>query len=85
MKNNNLAMLALIALVAAPASLIGYIDPATCPIQNGGFTTCQQAADQHLWLFWIFAAFGVMTFVGSDLKRRLTSRRAASSANVESK
>lgn len=76
MKNNNLAMLALIALVAAPASLIGYIDPATCPIQEGGFTTCQQAADQHIWLFWLFAGFGVFTFLGSYLTRRLAKSRA---------
>jgi hypothetical protein len=71
MKNNTLAMLALIALVGAPASLIGYIDPATCPVQNTGFTTCQQVADQHIWLFWVLAAFGILTFVGSFIVRKL--------------
>ena len=70
MKNNSLAMMALIALVGAPASLIGYIDPKTCPPQNSGFMTCQQAADQHIWLFWILAGFGVATFVGSFIKNR---------------
>ncbi|MEO0024701.1 MAG: hypothetical protein RL196_1142 [Actinomycetota bacterium] len=71
MKNNSLAMIALIALVGAPASLIGYIDPATCPEQNSGFTTCQQAADQHIWLFWALAGFGIVTFVGSFVVRRI--------------
>ena len=74
MKNNSLAMIALIALVGAPASLIGYIDPKTCPEQNSGFTTCQQAADQHIWLFWILAAFGVATFVGSFVARKISAR-----------
>ena len=73
MKNNSLAMIALIALVAAPASLIGYIDPATCPEKYNAFTTCQQAADQHLWLFWVLAGFGVVTFVGSFIARKKTS------------
>ena len=75
MKNNSLAMIALIALVAAPASLIGYIDPATCPVQNSGFTTCQQAADQHILLFWGFAAFGILTFVGSFVARKLAAQK----------
>jgi len=75
MKNNNLAMLALIALVAAPASLIGYIDPKTCPKElEGTFTTCQQAADQHITAFWVFAAIGVLTFVGSFINRRFISK-----------
>ena len=75
MKNNSLAMLALIALVGAPASLIGYIDPSTCPEQNSGFTTCQQVADQHIWLFWLLASFGVLTFVGSFVARKLAAAR----------
>ncbi len=75
MKNNSLAMMALIALVGAPASLIGYIDPATCPAQNSAFTTCQQAADEHIWLFWVLAAFGLLTFVGSFVARKITSQK----------
>ena len=71
MKNNSLAMIALIALVGAPASLIGYIDPATCPVENSGFTTCQQVADQHIWLFWVLAGFGIVTFVGPYVYRKL--------------
>ena len=74
MKNNSLAMVALIALVAAPASLIGYIDPATCPEHLNEFTTCQQAADQHTWLFWILASFGALTFIGSLVGRRFSAR-----------
>jgi len=72
MKNNSLAMIALIALVGAPASLIGYIDPATCPskLQTETFTSCQQAADQHIWLFWALAGFGLLTFAGSFLMRK---------------
>jgi hypothetical protein len=77
MKNNNMAMMAVIALVGAPASLIGYIDPKTCPPQNSGFTTCQQAADQHVWLFWTLAAFGVGTFVASFIARKLKARKRA--------
>ena len=72
MKNNSLAMIALIALVGAPASLIGYIDPKTCPVKSDVFTNCQQAADQHIWLFWGLAAFGVITFVSSFIVRRLS-------------
>ena len=76
MKNNTMAMLALITLVAAPASLVGYIDPKTCPIQaEDVFATCQQAADQHIWGFWIFALFGVGTFAISFIRRRLASRK----------
>ena len=71
MKNNSMAMLALISLVVALASLIGYVDPATCPIQNSqGWATCEQAAAQHLWIFWIFGGFGVLTFAGSFLIRK---------------
>jgi hypothetical protein len=76
MKNNSLAMMALIALVGAPAALIGYIDPKTCPPQNSGFMTCQQAADQHVWLFWILASFGVLTFVTDFVLRRLRAKRS---------
>jgi len=71
MKNNSLAMIALIALVGAPASLIGYIDPATCTVKQEVFTTCQQAADQHIWLFWGLLAFSVAAFAGSFVMRKL--------------
>jgi hypothetical protein len=76
MKNNTLAMIALIALVAAPASLVGYIDPATCPVAAPDtFISCQQAAEQHIWGFWIFGIFGVATFVGSFILRRLAANK----------
>ena len=71
MKNNSMAMLALISLVVALASLIGYVDPATCPVQNTqGWTTCEQTAAQHIWVFWISAGFGILTFTGSFLVRK---------------
>ena len=76
MKNNSLAMIALIALVGAPASLIGYIDPKTCPteLQQHTLTTCQQAADQHIWLFWGLLAFSLLTFGASFISRRINKR-----------
>jgi hypothetical protein len=75
LKNNSLAMIALIALVGAPASLIGYIDPKTCPVQSETFITCQQAADQHIWLFWGLLGFSVVTFAASYLRRRISAKR----------
>jgi len=68
-KNNSLAMLATIALVAALASMIGYIDPAVCEgIKSDGFVTCEQAAQQHIWGFWGFLSFGVLVLVGGAIK-----------------
>ena len=69
MKNNSLAMLATIALVAALASMIGYIDPAVCEgIKSDGFVTCEQAAQQHIWGFWGFLGFGVLVLAGGEIK-----------------
>ena len=69
MKNNSLAMLATIALVAALASMIGYIDPAVCDgIKSDGFVTCEQAAQQHIWGFWGFLGFGVLVLAGGAIK-----------------
>ena len=76
MQNNSMAMLALISLVAAPASLVGYIDPATCTVQGSDvFISCQQAADQHIWAFVLFAVFGIGTFAISFIRRRLKAKR----------
>ena len=62
-------MLATIALVAALASMIGYIDPAVCEgIKSDGFVTCEQAAQQHIWGFWGFLGFGVLVLVGGAIK-----------------
>ena len=75
MKNNTLAMLATIALVAAFASMIGYIDPATCTVENkDAFLTCEEAANQHIYAFWGFAGFSAVVLL-SDLVRRLIARR----------
>ena len=76
MQNNSMAMLALISLVAAPASLVGYIDPATCTVQSSDvFISCQQAADQHIWACVLFAVFGIGTFAISFIRRKLQAKR----------
>ena len=78
MKNNTLAMLATIALVAAFASMIGYIDPATCTVENkDAFLTCEEAANQHIYAFWGFAGFSAVVLL-SDLVRRVIKKRRKS-------
>ena len=75
MKNNSLAMVALISLVLGIASLVGYIDPAVCgELPSNGFITCEQAAAQHLWGFWGFTAFGAVTLLGGTLLSKRNSR-----------
>jgi hypothetical protein len=72
MKNNSLAMLATISLVLGLASLIGYIDPAVCTVeQSASFMTCEQAAAQHIWGFWGFTAFGIVTLVGGRIRNAM--------------
>ena len=78
MKNNSLAMVATISLVAALASMIGYIDPAVCEgIKSDGFITCEQAAQQHIWGFWGFGGLGVAILVGGAIRAKLAKIRAA--------
>lgn len=79
MKNNSLAMVATISLVAALASLIGYIDPTVCAAsQSEGFVTCKEAAQQHIWGFWGFATFGILTLVGGYIRSRIKNPKTKS-------
>jgi len=72
MKNNNLAMLGTISLAVAWASIIGYIDPATCTLQGAqGVASCREIASQHITVFWLFLAFGLVTLSGAVLRRRV--------------
>ncbi|MEY4321892.1 MAG: hypothetical protein RL167_620 [Actinomycetota bacterium] len=71
MKNNTLAMIATIALVLGPASLIGYIDPAVCKgLPTSEFISCDAAAAQHIWGFWGFTIFGAATLLMSYLRNK---------------
>ena len=71
MKNNSLAMLAVISLTISVASIIGYIDPAVCAgLKSEGIEPCVQAAQQHVWAFWGFGAFGAITLVAGSLRAR---------------
>ena len=71
MKNNTLAMIATVALVLGPASMIGYIDPAVCNgLPASDFVSCEVAAAQHLWAFAGFTIFGAGTLLISYLRFR---------------
>ena len=75
MKNNSLAMVATISLVVALGSLIGYIDPATCTVDNpDAFMTCEEAANQHITVAWLFGVFGVVTLFGPKMVRAINTR-----------
>ena len=75
MKNNTIAMIATISLVGAIATLIGYIDPATCTVDDPqSFWTCEEAAMQNSILFWTFTAIGG-GFLATALVRRLLAKR----------
>jgi ABC-type multidrug transport system permease subunit len=80
-KNNNLAMLGTISLAVAWASLIGYIDPATCTIEGAqGVSSCREIAAQHITVFWVFAIFGVVTLSGAFFRKRIARAYARLSA-----
>jgi hypothetical protein len=71
MKNNTMAMLAIIAIAMSFASLIGYIEPGTCTVAPAqGLDTCEQAAVERLWGFVILFTFGVVTLVVGTLRAR---------------
>jgi hypothetical protein len=75
MKNNTLAMLATISLVLSVALLISYIDPTVCAgsqIQN--LETCTQLANEHIWGFIGFFAFGALTLIGGSIRNRIRSK-----------
>ena len=72
MKNNTLAMLATISLAVSVAILISYIDPAVCA--GSGIQTldaCTQLANEHIWGFVGFFAFGAITLVVGTIRARL--------------
>ena len=76
MKNNTLAMLATISLVLSVAMLISYIDPAVCAgsgIQD--LSTCSQAASEHIWGFFGFFAFGLITLIGGAIRNKVRVNR----------
>lgn len=80
MKNNSLAMLATVSLVVAVGSMIGYIDPNTCVVENpDGFLTCEEAATQHLLVSAVAGVFGVVTLAGSVIRTRLAKSRVRKS------
>ncbi len=71
MKNNTMAMLAIIAIAMSFASLIGYIEPGTCTVAPAqGLSTCEQAGVERLWGFVILFTFGVVTLVVGTLRAR---------------
>lgn len=78
MKNNSLAMLATISIVLGLASLVGYIDPAVCTVeQSEAFVSCEQAASQHILGFLGFTIFGAGTLLAGYLRsKRKTSARS---------
>lgn len=74
MKNNSLAMLATISIVLGLASLIGYIDPAVCTVeQSEAFVSCEQAASQHIAGFLGFTLFGAGTLLAGYLRNKTRS------------
>lgn len=76
MKNNTLAMIATVALVLGPASMIGYIDPAVCSgLPASDFVSCEAAAAQHLWAFAGFTIFGAGTLLISYLRFKKQNAR----------
>ena len=76
MKNNSLAMVAVVSIVLGFASMIGYIDPAVCPEQASyGFITCEQAASQHIWGLIGFTGFGLVTLVFGTIRSRIRNTK----------
>ena len=69
MRNNTLAMLSTIAAVAALASMIGWINPATCVNEQlEGWTSCQAASDSHLLLTAGLLLVAAASYVGYRLQ-----------------
>lgn len=76
MKNNTLAMLAIISLVISVGLVISYIDPAVCAgSQIEDLQTCTNNANQHILGFFGFLSFGVITLVGGTIRNRIQLRR----------
>ncbi len=76
MKNNTLAMLAIISLVISVGLVISYIDPAVCAgSQIEDLSTCSNTANQHIWGFLGFFLFGAITLVVGTIRNRIQLRR----------
>ena len=72
MKNNTIAMIATISLVGALATRIGYIDPATCTVEDPqAFLTCEEAAMQNSVAFWVFAGIGGIFLLTALVRRNV--------------
>jgi hypothetical protein len=76
MKNNTMAMLAIIAIAMSFASLIGYIEPGTCTIAPAqGLASCEQAAVERLWGFVGLFSFGVITLAVGTIRQKRQAKR----------
>lgn len=63
MKNSSFAMISTIALVVAFASLIGFVDSGACVNpQVAGWSDCESAATQKLWMFWGGLAIAIASY-----------------------
>ena len=83
MKNNTLAMLATISLAVSVAILISYIDPAVCAgsgIQT--LETCTQLANEHIWGFVGFFAFGIITLLGGAVRNKVMLKLSRKKSSV---
>lgn len=82
MKNNTLAMLAIISIALSFASLIGYIEPGTCTIAPAqGLPSCEQEATERLWGFVGLFTFGVGTLLFGTLRARRSAKRHSAIEN----
>ncbi len=81
MKNNTLAMLAIISIALSFASLVGYIEPGTCTVDSAqGLPTCDQAATERFWGFVGLFSFGVITLVVGTVRSRLSAKKDSQEA-----
>ena len=79
MKNNTIAMLAIMSLALSVASLIGYIEPGTCTVESvQGLPTCEQAATERFWGFVAFFTFGVGALVFGTIRAKRKSNKTVS-------
>jgi hypothetical protein len=76
-KNNSWAMIATVSVVAALASVIGFLNPSNCveSAQAEGWTSCEAIAQQQGYLFWGLLALSVFGFGISLTKRAMKKAR----------
>ncbi|MFM6979999.1 MAG: hypothetical protein ACKOWE_01165 [Micrococcales bacterium] len=68
-------MISTIAAVVAFGSLFGYIDPATCVNEQvEGWTSCEAAARQSLWTFWIALAIAIASYGSYRVRKYLYAK-----------